>query len=237
MAETEGHTHIVGLAHERAGVLCLADEQRRLAGWYLASARAAYEKWGATAKVAWLDREYTGLLPAADNVSKEADGRPVSHQGESFDLAAALQASRIIASGESPDRVLTHLMQVIRLQAGAETAHLLILERGKPRLEASATAHGDVVLFTSSSTDQASFSPAIVNYVLHSGEDLMLAEANPTAALLNVRISRAATPNPCFAVASAIGASCWDLFILSTARLPAPLAGRNWSGCASWRPR
>ena len=31
------------------------------------------------------------------------------------------------------------MMQVIRLQAGAETAHLLILERGKPRLEASAT--------------------------------------------------------------------------------------------------
>jgi class 3 adenylate cyclase len=72
-------------------------------------------------------------------------------------------------------------MQVIRVQAGAETAHLLILQRGKPRLEASARAHGDVVLFPSDSADQGSFSTAIVNYVLHSGEDLMLAEVETDA--------------------------------------------------------
>jgi class 3 adenylate cyclase/GAF domain-containing protein len=180
LAESEDHTHIVGLANERAAVCCLANGERRLASWYLSCSRAAYENWGATAKVAWLDGEYAGLLPVAVSSSAAAATSvsvPASHQGESFDLAAALQASRLLASGESTGRMLTHLMQVIRLQAGAETAHLLILERGKPRLEASATAYGDVVLFTSSSTDQASFSPAIVNYVLHSGEDLMLAEA------------------------------------------------------------
>ena len=133
-------------------------EQRRLAGWYLTCSRAAYEKWGATAKVAWLDREYATLLPAAASTSKwdraHSGARPISHQGESFDIAAALQASRIIASGENPERVLTHLMQVIRVQAGAETAQLLVLEGGKLRLEASAAADsGDVALFPSASAD------------------------------------------------------------------------------------
>jgi predicted ATPase/class 3 adenylate cyclase len=183
LAESEDHTHIVGLANERAAILCLAHEERRLAAWYLTCSRAAYEKWGATAKVAWLDRTYADLLPAVASSSGSAapESKPATHQGESFDLAAALHASQIIASGASSDRVLTHLMQVIRLQAGAETAHLLILARGKPRLEASATANGDVVLFTSSSDDQGAFSPAIVNYVLHSGDDLMLAEAESDA--------------------------------------------------------
>ena len=39
-------------------------------------------------------------------------------------------------------------MQVIRIQAGAETAQLLILEGGRLRLEASATVEsGGVMLF------------------------------------------------------------------------------------------
>ena len=77
--------------------------------------------------------------------------------------------------------MLTHLMQVIRVQAGAETAQLLALEGGKLRLEASAAADsGDVALFPSASADTVlrSFSPAVVNYVLHTGEDLMLLEAD-----------------------------------------------------------
>jgi len=182
-AEAEGFTHLVGLANERAAQCCLASDERRMAGWYLACSRAAYDKWGASAKVAWLDREYAGLLPAADgkpNGTAAATARPISHQGERFDIAAALQASHIIASGENPERVLTHLMQVIRVQAGAETAQLLALEGGKLRLEASAAAgSGDVALFPSTSADTvlSSFSPAIVNYVLHTGEDLLLLEA------------------------------------------------------------
>jgi len=187
-AEAEGLTHIVALAHERAGIFCLADEQRRLASWYLAGARAAYDKWGATAKTAWLDREYAALFPASAGASSTTEGALASradrHLGESFDVAAALQASRIIASGENTEGVLTHLMQVIRLQIGAESAHLLVLESGKPRLEASATADsGGLVLFPSASSDAGpgTFSPAIVNYVLHTGDDLSLVEAGADA--------------------------------------------------------
>jgi hypothetical protein len=185
LAEAEGFTNIVGLANERAAVCCLANEQRRQAGWYLSCSRAAFEKWGATAKVAWLDREYATLLSTAASTSSGTAptdvAGPISHQGERFDIAAALQASHIIASGENPERVLTHLMQVIRVQSGAETAQLLALEGGKLRLEASAAADsGDVALFPSASADTVlrSFSPAVVNYVLHAGEDLMLLEAD-----------------------------------------------------------
>jgi predicted ATPase/class 3 adenylate cyclase len=189
LAESEGHTHIVGLAHERATLLCLAEGERRLASWYLAGARAAYEKWGAPAKVAWLDREYATLLAAnllpvsptyiPPRTSDGAAPTPAhTSQGERFDIAAALHASRIIASGENAEGVLTHLMQVIRVQAGGETAHLLVLEGGKLRLEASATVDsGGLVLFRSNDAGSGSFSPAVVNYVLHTGEDLLVADA------------------------------------------------------------
>ena len=70
-------------------------------------------------------------------------------------------------------------MQVIRIQAGAETAHLMVLDGDKLRLEATAaTECGDVALFPSSDSDQELFSSAIVNYVLHTADDLMVAEAD-----------------------------------------------------------
>ena len=111
--------------------------------------RAIYEKWGAAAKVAALDRDYANLIQAAVSVANDEGPPSRRHQSESFDIAAALQASRLIASGENTDRVLTHLMQIIRIQAGAETAQLLILEGGSLRLEAECYGRerwGDVVL-------------------------------------------------------------------------------------------
>jgi class 3 adenylate cyclase len=105
----------------------------------------------------------------------------VSCGGENFDIAAALQASQILTIGHDPERVLPALIEVIRLQSGAETAQLLVLEGTKLRLEASAAADtSDLLLFPASSPDRGagSFSSAIVNYVLHSGEDLMLSEAD-----------------------------------------------------------
>ena len=92
LAEAEGFTHLVGLANERAALCCLADEQRRLAGWYLSCSRAAYDKWGATAKVAWLDREYATLLPAAASASMGA--APTSYRSPPLAIRASASTSR-----------------------------------------------------------------------------------------------------------------------------------------------
>jgi len=190
LAEQQGLMHLVGLANERAASCCMANEQRRLATWYIGCAKEAFDNWGATAKVDWIEREYNLSHSSETSVSKTrasntattdtAVGNIVSAREDSFDIAAALQASRIIASGSNTDLLLTHLMQVIRLQAGAETAQLLSLEGGKFRHEATATTEsGNVMLFQSPvTTSLGSFSPSIVNYVLHTGDDLMLAEAH-----------------------------------------------------------
>ena len=184
LAEQQGLTHLVGLANERAALCCIAHDQTRLARWYINCAKEAFGKWGATAKVAWIEHEYVVPHAPETSTSKTATTdvttEVVSSRKDSFDIAAALQASRIIATGSNTDLLLTHLMQVIRLQAGAETAHLLALEGGKLRHEASATTEsGDVTLFPSPSTEsQKLFSPAIVNYVIHTGDDLMIDEAD-----------------------------------------------------------
>ena len=191
LAETHGFKHLVGLANERAAECCLANEQHRLARWYLGSARAAYDEWGAKAKVAWLDREYASLLESEANTSGTAAIHSdiaathkaaglVSRRDDSVDVAAALQEANLVTDEGDAERLLAHLMQVVRDQAGAETAHLLVLEGSELRLKATASAASDVVLFPHGSAPitQASFSPAIVNYVIHTGDDLVLGEAD-----------------------------------------------------------
>ena len=109
---------------------------------------------------------------------------PERAQGEGFDIAAALHASRIIASGETTEGVLTHLMQVIRVQAGAEAAHLLVWKAAcfglrpvrRPRAAVSCCFQHRCGRFRS-----APFSPAIVNHVLHTGQDLLLVDAGADA--------------------------------------------------------
>jgi class 3 adenylate cyclase len=159
--------------------------------WYVGCAKEAFGKWGATAKVFCIEREHSPPrspeTSASNTATTDIVADVVSSRNDGFDIAAALQASHVIASGRSTDLLLTHLMQIIRLQAGAETAQLLALEGGKLRHEATATTEsGDVMLFPSPpTTSLGSFSPAIVNYVLHTGDDLMLdeADADPRFAL------------------------------------------------------
>jgi class 3 adenylate cyclase len=113
------------------------------------------------------------------NSGSAADHGLQIQRTQDFDIAVALQASRIISNMDDAMDLFPPLMQVLRIQAGAETAHLLVLEGGKLRLKASAAA-GDATVKTlasRSSDGQEHFSPAIVNYVMHTGDDVLLAEA------------------------------------------------------------
>ena len=91
LAGAEGYTHIVGLANERAALCCLANEHRRMAGWYLASARATYDKWGATAKVASLDREYA---KSSSGCSRRANEATLASRSRSSAIRAKASTSQ-----------------------------------------------------------------------------------------------------------------------------------------------
>jgi histidine kinase len=188
LAETRGFRQLVGLANERAALCCIANEHHGPATFYLNRARAAYDEWGAAAKVAWLEREYATLLPALASTSDGAairthvaEERSTRHKGVTFDITTALEASDIIAIGQNGDQELTNLLELIRVHTDAEAAHMVVQEGGKLRLKASSKASSsDEVLVSSSSADirPGAFSPAIVNYVLNTNEDLMLEEAD-----------------------------------------------------------
>ena len=181
LAEERGYPQLVGLANERAAICCIADGQRRLASWYLNNARAAYGQWGAVAKIAALEREFAGMLDAAAIVPNVAEQRAtgdgaVRRAGEAFDVVAAA-ASQMMAGDEKRDDALANLLQVIRIQTGAEAAYLIGSRGGVYRVEAGVSAAGSPVpAETANSKEDDRFSLSIVNYVVHTGNDLVADE-------------------------------------------------------------
>jgi hypothetical protein len=100
LANAQGFVQIVALANERAALFCIAHGQRRLAIWYLGCARAAYDRWGASAKVDQLDHEFANLLPELESPSLatkpvDDDHSQITHfdpyQGTWFERAVAVQ--------------------------------------------------------------------------------------------------------------------------------------------------
>ena len=178
LAEEQKFHHLAGLANERAALCSLADGQRRAGAAYLGWARSAYMRWGASAKVEMMDRDF-GELFKLIGVAHEQVFPPtrssIEQGGEDFfDVDAATAVLQATASEKQRDRVLLHLMQLIRAQTGAETAHLISAVGGAYRVEALALAHGAKSEPSPSGERPDAFSPSIANYVIHAGSDLII---------------------------------------------------------------
>ena len=178
LAEEQQFYHLVGIANERAAVCLLADGQRRTAAGYLGWARNAYLRWGASAKVAMMDREHAPLLKLAATSLGEVSLSAISTAGplpakETFDVVGAAAAVQIAASEKRGDNVLGALMERMRAQAGAEKAYLIAPAAGTYRIAAAALADG-VERDREAHAQADCFSSAILNYVVHVGSDLIV---------------------------------------------------------------
>jgi diguanylate cyclase (GGDEF)-like protein len=115
-------------------------------------ARYAYQKWGATAKVSQLERDYADLLPTpffAAEQNREANSLSttlysnieVDSTADSLDLFSIIQASQNLASEIDLEKLLKKMMEIVTENAGAERSVLLTLQQGKwcVRAESSVT--------------------------------------------------------------------------------------------------
>jgi predicted ATPase/class 3 adenylate cyclase len=173
-AELHKYPHLSGLANERAAQCCLADGQRRAAAAHVDWAKRAYLRWGASGKANKLDSEFpalSGLLAISDERSSPAAHRTALHRDDAFDIAAATAMFQEAAIEKGRERILLQMMERIRAQSGAETAYLVTPVLGTHRVEARAIAPG-VPSAADDGTD--GFSPAVINYVIHTRSDLII---------------------------------------------------------------
>jgi signal transduction histidine kinase len=131
----DGAQNVVGrrpwhraLIAERAARFSLAHGLDRAGTALLAEARREYATWGATAKVAQLDRAYPNLRAHLAGMAGHGD----DHHGDApvttgmIDLLAVLSASQALSSETNVERLHARVVDVLSAMTGATGVHLLL---------------------------------------------------------------------------------------------------------------
>ncbi|MGE5156441.1 MAG: hypothetical protein ACM3JP_02975 [Betaproteobacteria bacterium] len=113
---------------ERSAQFCLAHDMA-YTGWQrLREARRVYDGWGASGKVAQLDRDHSALTERGPSmVSHLAVPRaPGSVATDTIDLLAILEASRALSSEKTLEGLKHRVVDVLSSMTGATTVHIVL---------------------------------------------------------------------------------------------------------------
>jgi predicted ATPase/signal transduction histidine kinase len=167
-ASKEGVLCDEALAKELAGRFYHAQGRKWIAALYLSLARQTYARWGATAKVDALDKQF----PSLEGVE------PVAHSaGVPLDLLGILKAAETISREVKLDRLLEKLMELTLALAGAERSVLLIEEGGRLLVRATGAVGEPTSLVPMSLETSPHVPRAIVEHVRTTAEVVVLEDA------------------------------------------------------------
>jgi len=184
--------HEEALAYERAGEFYLEHGMEQLAQIYLQNAYQRYYLWGASAKYNHLTQSYPdwlgdryqreqGIVSASSFPSKQ----PTTTND--LDLESITKASQAIFGEIELAKLLEKIIRIMVENAGAERGLLILKAEGSWVIEAEILGDQVTILQStpiidaggSSKTPKLSY--AIINYVIRTGQELVLDDASKTA--------------------------------------------------------
>jgi len=161
----------------------IGDEKK--AKHYMTEAYGCYSKWGAVGLMNKLTRMYPDLVASVGRISHDVMTDTSSTTSGSgtlaakLDLSTVMQVSQTISSEIMLDRLLQKIMHMSIANAGAQRGYLILVSEGKLTIEASEDVDKKEIMVMQSMPLQEceSICQAIVNYVHHSGKDVILGNA------------------------------------------------------------
>ncbi|MCZ0903815.1 PAS sensor protein, partial [Microcoleus sp. HI-ES] len=179
LAKEHDYINEEALANELAAKFYIAWGKEQVAEAYMTNAYYCYLRWGATAKMTDLKRQYPKLLKRFTTANTSIDSRNSlsntsgSTSGETLDLAALMKASQAIASEIELDKLLTTLMRILLESCGAQIGHLILESQGQLRVEASGEANSNQVMVLQSTPIETCLPLSIIHYVERTQEGLI----------------------------------------------------------------
>jgi histidine kinase len=176
LARESGFVHEEALAFELASRFHARRGRRRLALSYLRDAHYAYDQWGAVVKVADLEARHPELT-----VREPRGGRPPTTTVETrvqggLDFASVAKASQAISSQVQREELLLKMLEIVVENAAAERGALILLGEQGPRLHVLAEPQARIMQATPL-VETSELSAGVVDYVLLTGEDVVLSDA------------------------------------------------------------
>ena len=175
-ATKHGFVHQRAIANELAGRFHAARGFETIARAYLREARDCYLRWGATGKVAQLDR----LVPPVPESRPAPDAADTATSPvDSLDFATVIRVSQQISGEMATERLVDTLMRTAMEHAGADRTVLLIMDGETPQVEAEALIEpgGVVVRSARRMTLDPQMPESVLHFVARSRESVMLYDA------------------------------------------------------------
>ena len=177
-------------ANELAAKFYLELNQERAAIGYMQEAHYHYNRWGATAKVQFLEEKYPDLFKSiASHVTKDKDLQTVTAtfsdtstrtQGvDTLDLFTIMKSSQAISGEIMLETLLKKLMEIVIENAGAQRGLLLLMQNNELRIQAETnTEKIQVAVLQDIPVSESQKLPeSLINYVVRSKNSVVLSNA------------------------------------------------------------
>ncbi|MBE9162558.1 ATP-binding sensor histidine kinase [Tychonema sp. LEGE 06208] len=195
LAQENEYINEEALANELAAKFYLEWGKEKLAKPYLIDAYYAYAKWGAKAKIDYLEQRYPQLLapilqqersrqyPSETIHTSSNSESSLSNTNKTLigstsswglvDLPTVIKASQALSSEIQLDQLLTTLMQVVVKNAGAQTGALILNEEGNWKINVHCTNRQDCLLQSIPVEESEVIPLTLINYVKRTKETLV----------------------------------------------------------------
>ncbi|MEG4865142.1 MULTISPECIES: trifunctional serine/threonine-protein kinase/ATP-binding protein/sensor histidine kinase [unclassified Microcoleus] len=195
LAQENEYINEEALASELAAKFYLEWGKEKLAKPYLIDAYYAYAKWGAKAKIDYLEQRYPQLLapilqqersrqyPSETIHTSSNSESSLSNTNKTLigstsswglvDLPTVIKASQALSSEIQLDQLLTTLMQVVVKNAGAQTGALILNEEGNWKINVHCTNRQDCLLQSIPVEESEVIPLTLINYVKRTKETLV----------------------------------------------------------------
>ena len=181
-ARTSDYLNDEAMASERLALFHLEHGGKEESAVFLRRAFRCYEAWGATVKTDEILKSRTDLIILGNSLDGSVTGGGTTSSGarmNNLDFTTVMKVSSLISREIKLDRLLGKTMHLSITNAGAQSGFLILESDGQLTVQASEHVEtGEKkVLQAIPLTHCPDLSQAIVNYVYHSGESLILGNA------------------------------------------------------------
>ncbi|MFH0782765.1 MAG: response regulator [Pseudomonadota bacterium] len=174
-ARDNGFVHNEGIANDLASRFYRQWGFATNAHAHMREARACYLRWGASGKVAHLDRLYPLLLQEDEACITKAFGVQIG----SLDAISVVKASQAISGEIVFSRLLEKLMQTVLENAGAQKGCLILVRGDDLTVQAEAGVDGQAIVVVQPGQDRPAgdLPISVVTYVRRTGETVIIEDA------------------------------------------------------------
>jgi PAS domain S-box-containing protein len=187
------------LACELYAGFWLDRKNERVGRLYLKESYYAYSRWGATAKLAQLEKAFPDLLPLPEGDFRPAVeiGRATRGQSTSssetaaagLDFNTVVKAAQAISGEMALDQLIQKLMKIVIENAAAQSGYLLLEQNGELAISAAGSVDREEVSVLPQRSNAGNGSPtlpqSVINYVKRTHAHLVIADAENDARFVN----------------------------------------------------